>query len=406
MKKTLALILALAMVFALAVPVLSKPDPKPGNPMWDDAYKGMGAPVDPSVSAMSDASGDKITSNAHSGDVDGIYFYWDDNNKSVLDATLLVADFFFDFIKGEVGERSFTVTAKNSNAYWDYEIVEGAGFVLAGADGVSAYKIPRFFMYAQTDKKTGAVVLDKKTGLPVMVKDELKNINMIFISGDWIDVELEIEKVWLDEDGAVFAGDDSIVTFNSPFVLGKQILSTKSIFGTTFSVRENPIDGYRTHESIQSIKLKPGESGKLTFVNQKKWANINIEKVWLAECDCEEDCELAPADLYDGYHIVAAPEDAEAEFEINGEAAALGNNKVKAGDYVVCELDGLLGDYGWELYSDNDIAVSIGLGESYTVVFYNLYSVATPVDDPVIFVDKIWTGAGAADIAELDSYVT
>ena len=269
MKKIISLALTIALVFAITISVFAMPAPKSGYPMWDDSYKGRGASVDPSVSARTDASGDKIPSNAHSGDVYGLYFYWDDNNKSVLDGTLLVADEFFDLLKGEEGSRSFTVTAKNSNAYWDYEIVEGKGNVVA--EGVSAYKIPRFFMYAQTDKKTGAIVIDKKTGQPVMVKDELKNINMIFISGDWVDGYVIIEKVWLDKDGNEFDGNNGLVSFNNSYVLGENTIEIASLSGKTVTVLENPIDGFTTLRNPISVKVKPGETKTITFYNQEDY---------------------------------------------------------------------------------------------------------------------------------------
>jgi len=377
MKKYLSIALILIMVCALtitayAAPESGKPDPKPGNPMWDDVYKGQGALVDPSVSARTDASGDKITSNAHSGDVPGLYFYWDDNNKSVLDGTLLVADSFFDLVKGEAGSRAFTITAKNSNAYWDYEIVEGAGNVVVKGSGVSAYKIPRFFMYTQSDKKTGALVIDKKTGLPVLVKDELKNINMVFISGDWIDATITIEKIWLDEEGNEFTGDNSLVKFNAPYVLGDNTIGgITSLGGKKVTVTEAAIPGFTTKQNPISVTVKPGDTKSITFVNQKQWANIKINKVWLADCDCIDECVYQA--VYDGYHIVAAPDDIKAEFTINGQAAVLGNNQVKAGAYTVSELDGLLAGSGWELYSENDVAITVAAGKCETVTFYNLF---------------------------------
>jgi len=338
MKKTIALVLALMMVFALALPTFAAPDPKPGDPMWNDIYKGAGATVIAQESAKTDASGDKIASNAQSGDVPGIYFYWDDNNKSVLDATLLVADDFFNLIKGVEGERKFTITAKNSNAYWDYVIVEGEGNVLIPDSGVSAYKIPRYLMY-----------LDKKGK---EVKEELKNINMIFISGNWIDAELEIEKVWYDEEDNVFDGDNDLVTFNSPFELGSNTVEVKSLFGTTYSIKENSISGFTTKKNPISVTVKPGDKKTVTFENQKQWANIEIVKVWL---DVDGD-------------VMEAPEKISAGFAIDDTVAVLGNNQVKEGAYTVSEL---LPIPGFELVSDNDLEITVAAGESKTVTFTN-----------------------------------
>ena len=360
MKKILAIAMVLAMVLAITIPVLAVPDmtgpaPKPGYPMWDNIYKGQGAVVDPSVSARTDASGEKIPSNAHSGDVYGLYFYWDDNNKSVLDGTLLVADEFFNLIKGEAGARSFTVTAKNSNAYWDYEIVEGQGNVLVENSGVSAYKIPRFFMYCQSDKKTGELVVDKKTGLPVMVKDELKNINMIFIDGDWIDGYVIIEKVWLDEDGVVTDGDNDLVSFNKPYVLGENTIEIASLSGATVTVSEKPIAGFTTLKNPISVKVKPGEEKTITFTNQKQYATIEIVKIWL---DVNGD-EIKDA---------AILAELNAAFAINGDAAKLGVNKVREGAYTVSETEC---PAGYTLVSENDVEVTVAAGEKATVTFIN-----------------------------------
>ncbi|MCL1897084.1 MAG: hypothetical protein FWG03_11145, partial [Clostridiales bacterium] len=133
----------------------------------------------PSASKKSDASGDKIPSNAHSGDFPGLYFYWNDKQKD--DGILKVDPAIFDLFK----DGRFYITAKNSNAYWDYNILPGKG--VATSEGYLLYQIPRYFMYSDKNNKE--------------VKDELKNINMIFIGGDYKDAFITINKDWLDEEG-------------------------------------------------------------------------------------------------------------------------------------------------------------------------------------------------------------
>ena len=75
--------------------------------------------VDPSFGPASgmppnlrtDASGDKIPSNAHSTDFPGLYFYWNDKQKDP--SVLEVQDWVFDLFEG----GSFILTAKNTRAY-------------------------------------------------------------------------------------------------------------------------------------------------------------------------------------------------------------------------------------------------------------------------------------------------
>jgi len=60
------------------------------------------------------ASGPKITSNAHSSDFPGIYFIWDSKQKD--NGYLKVASALFDVYE------SFVLTTKESNTYWDFPI--------------------------------------------------------------------------------------------------------------------------------------------------------------------------------------------------------------------------------------------------------------------------------------------
>jgi len=160
MRKLLSSIIAAAMVLVLAFPVCAAPAPVPANPGsldWNAKYLAAKKLV-AIESPRDNASGDKITSNAHSADYPGLYFYWNEKQKD--DGVLLVADWVFGLFEG----NQFILTAKNSNAYWGYVITQDVGQLI---DGVYAYGIPRNFMYA-----------DKKGKL---VNEELKNINHIGI---------------------------------------------------------------------------------------------------------------------------------------------------------------------------------------------------------------------------------
>ncbi|WP_423337313.1 hypothetical protein [Neobacillus sp. 19] len=93
------------------------------------------------------ASGPKITSNAHSAEFPGIYFIWD--SKQSDNGYLKVHASVFDKFE------SFILTAKASNSYWDFEIAIQPGQEMTDDDCFVFY-IPK-------------------------VK-EAKNINMVFIS--------------------------------------------------------------------------------------------------------------------------------------------------------------------------------------------------------------------------------
>jgi len=93
------------------------------------------------------ASGIKITSNAHSADFPGLYFIWDykqpDNGYLKVDAKVFENYAFF------------ILTAKESNTYWDFAIVPQIGQKTT-TDGYYVFFIPKVY--------------------------NNKNINMVFIS--------------------------------------------------------------------------------------------------------------------------------------------------------------------------------------------------------------------------------
>jgi len=93
------------------------------------------------------ASGAKITSNAHSADFPGIYFIWDSKQKD--NGYLKVDAAVFDKYVG------FTLTSKESNTYWDFNISIQPGQEKTG-DNCYVFYIPKVY--------------------------NNKNINMVFIS--------------------------------------------------------------------------------------------------------------------------------------------------------------------------------------------------------------------------------
>jgi len=83
--------------------------------VWNgDSDKAAAVDVDAVKSARTNASGPKITSNAHSADFPGIYFIWDSKQKD--SGYLKVSSSVFDIYK------SFILTSKEANTYWDFVI--------------------------------------------------------------------------------------------------------------------------------------------------------------------------------------------------------------------------------------------------------------------------------------------
>jgi len=113
-----------------------------------DTDKAVAVNIDAVASARKNASGTKITSNAHSADFPGIYFIWDskqkDNGYLKVDATVFDA------------YESFTLTSKESNTYWDFVIKIQPGQQKTD-DNCYVFFIPKVY--------------------------NNKNINMVFIDG-------------------------------------------------------------------------------------------------------------------------------------------------------------------------------------------------------------------------------
>lgn len=103
------------------------------------------------------ASGAKITSNAHSADFPGIYFIWDSKQKD--NGYLLVESYVFN------DYESFILTSKESNTYWDFQIKPQDGQKKT-AEGCYVFYVPKVY--------------------------NNKNINMVFV-GDYINKEKEVD---------------------------------------------------------------------------------------------------------------------------------------------------------------------------------------------------------------------
>jgi len=158
MKRTLfglvTVILALGLVISCAGPSDSIDDglglraTAVSGIKWNgDSDKAVAVSIDSAVSSRNNASGTKITSNAHSADYPGIYFIWDSKHKD--NGYLKVEAWVFDKYE------SFLLTAKESNTYWDFRIEVQPGQEKT-ADDCYVFFIPKVF--------------------------NNKNINMVFIS--------------------------------------------------------------------------------------------------------------------------------------------------------------------------------------------------------------------------------
>jgi len=404
MKKLFALVLTVTMFFAVAAVAFATPSPVPGQLTWNAKYSGaaviapsMGPDKDLPNNPRNNASGDKITSNAHSADFPGLYFYWNDKQKD--NGVLLVDPAVFKMFVG----GKFTLTAKNSNNYWGYEISRATGTLI---DGVYAYGIAKQIKYNEIGNN----------GKVSAKAEDLKNINMVFIDGKYLPGHFDIVKEWRDEDGYLTKGDNSLVSFKEGFKLGRNQVDIRTygeaIKGRTLVVTENPIPGFDTLTGPQIINVKQSLTttsipAKLTFVNQKQWAYIYISKYWLSECDCPVDehvdncCLFWQFDKF--YHIIQyqGAKDLTATFTINGAVASMEYNRVKAGEYIVSEV-GVTP--GFRLISDNDLTVTVEPGGFAFAPFFNLKDETIVIPDkPTITVDKKWTGS---PLENADSYVT
>ncbi|MCL2136496.1 MAG: hypothetical protein FWH40_03095 [Coriobacteriia bacterium] len=327
--------------------------------------------LQPGPSNKSDASGDKIPSNAHSGDYPGLYFYWNDKQKD--DGILKVDPAIFDLFEGGL----FYITAKNSDAYWDYQIIPSEG--IATSDGYLLFQVPRYFMYTQAGKN----------GKVEVVNDELKNINMIFIGGQYKDAKLIIEKDWFDEDGIPITDESLIAELNDKLVLsGNYKLGENTItidnfhdayFGKKVTVLEGPIAGYEATANPLSAKVKfdddPIET--ITFENTKQYAYIEIEKLW----------DLLPGSV--------APEVVfnicDMEDNLVYEGVALGTYQVKEGSYKVVEIEAA------GFTADNpDQTIIVEAGKTGIVTFKNTEDRAT------FTIRKEWEGADELGFNEAD----
>jgi len=146
-KRILVLMLAFAMALTGAGPAFAKA--AVSKVVWRGESDKVAAQNIDAVqnNTRKNASGAKITSNAHSADFPGIYFIWDSKQKD--NGYLKVEAGLFDTY------ASFTLTSKESNTYWDFLIAPREGQEKT-SDDCYVFYIPKVY--------------------------NNKNINMVFVS--------------------------------------------------------------------------------------------------------------------------------------------------------------------------------------------------------------------------------
>jgi len=192
------------------------------------------------------------------------------NDQQKDDGILKVDPAIFDLF----ADGKFYITAKNSNAYWDYRITPKAG--VPTSEGYMLYQIPRYFMYLDKNNKT--------------TNDELKNNNMIFINGKYKDAHLIINKDWFDEDGnliestALIAELNKLLSFSGGLKLGENTIKitdyNSAYYGKKLTVTEGSIAGYKAkvNSISETVKWNDDPIRNIKFESQKQMANIKIDK--------------------------------------------------------------------------------------------------------------------------------
>jgi len=232
---------------------------KKSNPDFDDTKYQADIKAAVSVGEVknqtrSNASGLKITSNAHSADFPGIYFVWDTKQK---DAGIL-----------KVGAKVFEVydyfilTSKESDNYWDFKIEPKAGGI--NKDGDYLYFIPK--------------IVEKDS------KGKFFNINMVFIDVAKLkncDVEQPIlSKVsfwgWKADTKGIFKKE---VIYSQDVLLG---------FGFDYA---KALSSYKNVYGFEDCEAKT-KGGLVTPETIAKWCPVNPDG-WVYGCGAK-----GPFDFY------------------------------------------------------------------------------------------------------------
>ena len=159
MKKFFVIPLAVLMVLVVAFPVFAAKTPT-STVQWNgESDKAVAVKIsEVQNNTRKNASGPKITSNSHSADFPDLYFIWDSKQKD--NGYLKVRATVFKKYK------SFILTTKEANTYWDFPIVLQRGQRMT-SDSCYVFYIPKVY--------------------------NNKNINMVFVS-QFAEMEKEHDK--------------------------------------------------------------------------------------------------------------------------------------------------------------------------------------------------------------------
>ena len=255
---------------------------KDGNGIvWNDSDKLVAATIIPYLSNKKNASGDKITSNAHSNDYPEIYFCWDKKQKD--GGYLKVAASFFEDYEG------FNLIKKVSNTYWEYPISIQTDQEMT-ADNCYVFEVPKggkYYTYDKTEGETYGKVEnwdnsdDFNINMVFIGDKKLKGVPFIDISGDpQIDKKFIItfEKKVYDANGnlldyADWADDAEFFVFD--LYDGDAVIATKKLDGGPIVTFEVAKDGsYEVKERIEGGRYE--EAGVISVAPAVQEKSITI----------------------------------------------------------------------------------------------------------------------------------
>ena len=259
-KRIFTTLSVFALLFAVAVNAYAANDKKAVSGLtWNgDADKAVAANIDAVKNdSRKNASGPKITSNAHSADFPGIYFIWDSKQK---DNGYLKVD-----AKKFENFGYFILTAKESNTYWDFIIDPER----------NAYgEITQL----KTEDDCYVFYIQKACGN--------KNINMVFVgdaeyrTDDWIWITTE----WVEECSCVCDCESTL--------LGKGGFWWKK--GAEFGTDDDWDYAERTIDDLDysgNIRVLDFDGDKYDADNMKLCGLAGATIQFISYCGCDDDGE-------------------------------------------------------------------------------------------------------------------
>ncbi|MDR2232561.1 MAG: hypothetical protein LBE56_05485, partial [Tannerella sp.] len=253
------------------------------------------------------ASGAKITSNAHSADFPGIYFIWDSKQKD--NGYLKVSADVFD------AYESFVLTAKESNTYWDFTIALQAGQQKTD-DNCYVFYIPKVY----NNKNINMVFLSEWKGIEVVVTNEPPTIldepvikgKLSFkkivqdsegVAQEWSDWDaFEFELLDGDETIANAKAVDGVVTFESDKIIPGKSYTVKEIISGSEELFEVVSEEF-TANQVVTINSSSRPSSAAIVDPDDIWeilSGYKIKAFWQNEIKNQDDLAAMMAITVDG----------------------------------------------------------------------------------------------------------